>query len=115
MATSESGAETPGPLRLLWNEHEQSAPGSVSLRSDPDMAKMAKPTVSAELHPMGSVPRVPQAPSAAPGQDRAQRAEIVANLKFQGAGCRSPARPDLGEARAGHFSGLPDPKSPYVL
>jgi hypothetical protein len=59
---------------------------------------------------MGSVPRVPKAPSAAPGQDRAQRAEIVANLEFRGAGCRSPARPDLGEARAGNFSGLPNPK-----
>ena len=56
MATSEAGAEAPGPLRLLWRHHEQSVSSPVSLRSHPNMAEMAKPAVSAEWYPMGSVP-----------------------------------------------------------
>ena len=72
------------------------------------MAQMVRPTISEELHPMGSVPRTPEALSATGGEDRAQRAESVANLLFRGAGCRSPARPDLGELGEGNFSLLPD-------
>jgi hypothetical protein len=82
MATPEAGAETPRPLQLLWHHHEWSKSWPISCWSDPEMAQMVRPTVSKELHPMGAVPRTPQALSVTGGEDRAQRAEIVANLSF---------------------------------
>ena len=72
------------------------------------MAYMVRPTVSEGLFAMGPVPRTPKALSATGGENSAQRAEIVANLSFRGAGCRSRARLDPGELGEGNFSLLPD-------
>ena len=85
-------------------------PEPVSSGRDAPMAEMDGPSFSTESHSVGSVQRFPEVLSATPGQDCAQHAESVANLSIRGAGCRSPARPDLWEARGGNRSGLPDHK-----
>ena len=96
------------PLPLLRDHRQQHSDRPLPARGPTGLAGVAEPAKPAGEDDVGAVSQAVQALSASSGHCLSLGLPCVAKPHSRGAGCGSPARPDLWGAWAGDRPGLPD-------
>jgi hypothetical protein len=104
-ATPGTGAQTAGPLCVLWNHRKRASTVAVSPRDGTQLAAVAQPPGPAEVHAVGPLSPTASRLPATTGTSRPLGVPSSSESVIRGAGCGNSARPDLRGARR------PDPRN----